>query len=88
MKSIFLTGSSGFVGKNLISRFKNKYEIFRFKRNSKININQNIVIHLAGIAHDTSKNLDSKIYYETNTEFTKKIFNEFIKSEARDFIFL
>ena len=67
MKSIFLTGSSGFVGKNLISSFKKKYKIFRFKRNSKININQNTVIHLAGIAHDTSKNLDSKKFTTKQT---------------------
>ena len=35
------------------------------------------------------KNLDSKKFTtKQNTEFTKKIFNEFIKSKARDFIFL
>ena len=88
MKSIFLTGFSGFVGKNLISKFNGKYEIFRFERDSKININQDIVIHLAGIAHDTSNKLDSKIYYETNTELTIKVFDNFLKSNASDFIFL
>jgi len=88
MKSIFLTGFSGFVGKNLISKFNGKYEIFRFERDSKININQNIVIHLAGIAHDTSNKLDSKIYYQINTELTIKVFDNFLKSNASDFIFL
>ena len=88
MKSIFLTGFSGFVGKNLISKFNGKYEIFKFERDSKININQNIVIHLAGIAHDTSNKLDSKIYYEINTELTIKVFDNFLKSNASDFIFL
>ena len=87
MKSIFLTGFSGFVGKNLIFKFNEKYEIFRFLRDSKIDITQDIVIHLAGIAHDTSKKLDSKIYYETNTELTIKVFDNFLKSNASDFIF-
>ncbi len=88
MKSIFLTGFSGFVGKNLISKFNRKYKIFKFQRNSKININQDIVIHLAGIAHDTSNKLDSKIYYEINAELTIKVFDNFLKSNASDFIFL
>jgi nucleoside-diphosphate-sugar epimerase len=88
MKSIFLTGFSGFVGKNLISKFNRKYKIFKFERNSIININQDIVIHLAGIAHDTSNKLDSKSYYETNTELTIQVFDNFLKSNASDFIFL
>ncbi len=88
MKSIFLTGSSGFIGKNLISEFKKKYEIFKFERNSIININQDIVIHLAGVAHDTRKSLDSEIYYETNTQLTINIFDKFLNSDASDFIFL
>lgn len=88
MKSIFLTGSSGFVGKNLILNFKNKYKITEFKRNSKININQDVVIHLAGIAHDTDHKFHSKIYYEVNTDLTIKFFDKFLKSKASDFIFL
>ncbi|MDB2648018.1 NAD-dependent epimerase/dehydratase family protein [Flavobacteriaceae bacterium] len=88
MKSIFLTGFSGFVGKNLISKFNGKYKILRFRRNSIININQDIVIHLAGIAHDTSNKLDSKIYYKTNTDLTIQVFDNFLKSNASDFIFL
>jgi nucleoside-diphosphate-sugar epimerase len=88
MKSIFLTGFSGFVGKNLISKFNGKYKILRFQRNSIININQDIVIHLAGIAHDTSNKFDSKSYYKTNTELTIQVFDNFLKSNASDFIFL
>ena len=59
MKSIFLTGSSGFIGNNFILDLKKNYEIFRFKRNSKININQDVVLHLAGIAHDIKNTIDS-----------------------------
>ena len=57
--SIYLTGASGFVGKNLISYFKNKIEIKKHVRDSEFCISQNIVIHLAGKAHDL-KNISKK----------------------------
>ena len=88
MKSIFLTGSTGFVGKNLTSNFKSDYKIFQYKRNSKIDINQDVVIHLAGISHDINNQLDSKSYFEVNTDLTIKVFDNFLKSKAYDFIFL
>ena len=40
MKSIFITGSSGFVGKNLVPELKEKYEIFSFERNSILKLNK------------------------------------------------
>jgi nucleoside-diphosphate-sugar epimerase len=83
-----LTGSSGFLGNNLILNFKNNYEIFRFKRNSKININQDVVLHLAGIAHDLKNTIDSEVYYEINTNLTVKIFDKFLKSNSSIFIFI
>ena len=48
--SIFLTGASGFVGKNLISNLGDHFYITKYSRGSKINIQEglNIVInHLA-----------------------------------------
>lgn len=83
-----MTGSSGFLGNNLILNFKNNYEIFRFKRNSKININQDVVLHLAGIAHDLKNTIDSEVYYEINTNLTVKIFDKFLKSNSSIFIFI
>jgi nucleoside-diphosphate-sugar epimerase len=46
------------------------------------------VIHLAGIAHDLSNQYKSKDYYQVNFENTKTIFDEFVKSNVRKFIFL
>ena len=38
--SIYLTGASGFVGKNLISYFKNKIEIKKHVRDAEFLINR------------------------------------------------
>lgn len=88
MKSIFLTGSSGFVGTNLINYFISSYEITRFKKEHPIFINEDIVIHLAGKAHDFKKISNPDDYYKNNTELTKKIFDAFILSNAKVFITL
>ncbi len=88
MKSIFLTGSTGFIGKNLKKKFQNKYRIFDFIRSSTINIKENVVIHLAGLSHDTNKKYNLKTYYEVNTKLTIDIFDKFLKSNSSDFIFL
>ncbi|MEG1642639.1 MAG: NAD-dependent epimerase/dehydratase family protein [Bacteroidales bacterium] len=45
------------------------------------------VIHLAGMAHDTSNSTNPDKYFEINTGLTKKVFDCFIKSNARNFIF-
>ena len=46
------------------------------------------VIHLAGIAHDLSNKYTPQDYYTVNSEGTKSIFEEFLKSNAKKFIFL
>ena len=86
--SIYLTGASGFVGKNLISYFKNNIEIKKHVRDSEFLIKENTVIHLAGKAHDL-KNISNKDeYYEVNTELTKQIFDSFLTSDSSVFITL
>jgi nucleoside-diphosphate-sugar epimerase len=86
--SIYLTGASGFVGKNLISYFNNKIEIKKHVRDSEFLIKENTVIHLAGKAHDL-KNISNKDeYYEVNTELTKQIFDSFLTSDSSVFIYI
>lgn len=85
---IFITGSNGFVGKNVTSYFLNKHIFNQFKRDEKICINDDAVLHLAGIAHDVKSVIDSSEYYNVNTEFTKKIYDAFLNSNAKVFIFL
>ncbi|MBY0426291.1 MAG: NAD-dependent epimerase/dehydratase family protein, partial [Cytophagales bacterium] len=46
------------------------------------------IVHLAGKAHDTSKNVDPSSYFKANLELTKDLFNVFKDSTARTFVFL
>lgn len=86
--SIYLTGASGFVGKNLISYLGDRFYITKYSRGSKINIQEDTVIHLAGKAHDLKNSSLETEYYSVNTELTKEVFNAFLASEAKVFIFL
>jgi nucleoside-diphosphate-sugar epimerase len=61
-----------------------KYE----KKATDITINEDIVLHFAGIAHDLNNKFTPKNYYEVNTNLTKNIFDSFLNSRADTFIFL
>jgi nucleoside-diphosphate-sugar epimerase len=86
--SIFITGSSGFVGTSFLNYFKNEV-ICVSSRGKESNIDgAEVVIHLAGKAHDLKNTTSSQEYYEVNTELTKKVFDAFLASEAKEFITL
>ncbi len=86
--SIYLTGASGFVGKNIIEFFRDSKKIVKATRNTSIEFEEQVVIHLAGKAHDLKKVSSSDEYYKVNTELTKEIFNAFLNSKAKVFITL
>jgi len=88
MSSIFITGSSGFVGLNLIEYLRSFFKFIKYQRDALIEINQDIVIHLAGKAHDLKITSNSDEYYQVNTELTKKVFDAFLASNAKVFITL
>ncbi len=85
---IFISGSSGFVGSNLVKYLESFCNIKTYKKNDLIKIDHDIVIHLAGKAHDIKNTSTSVEYYEVNTELTKKFFDAFINSNAKVFITL
>jgi nucleoside-diphosphate-sugar epimerase len=85
---VFITGSSGFVGKSFITNFSDE-ESIQWKRGNEININSAlVVIHLAGKAHDLKKTSKPEEYYQVNTELTKNVFDAFLDSDAKVFITL
>jgi nucleoside-diphosphate-sugar epimerase len=86
--SIYLIGASGFVGKNIIEFFRYTKTIVKATRNSSIKIEEQVVIHLAGKAHDLKNVSSFDQYYKVNTELTKEIFDAFLTSEAKVFITL
>ena len=45
------------------------------------------IIHLAGKAHDTKNQSAAQVYFDINTGLTKKVFDYFLESDARKFIF-
>lgn len=45
------------------------------------------IIHLAGKAHDTKNQSAAEVYFKVNTELTKKIYDYYLKSKAKKFIF-
>lgn len=99
MKNIYITGITGFVGKNLKAYLQDNYTVKGISRkiNSeeytydtfyKENPDYDVLIHLAGKAHDVKKNADESEYYEANFELTKRLFDAFLISNAKKFIYL
>lgn len=86
--NIFLTGASGFVGKNFITYFNNSHKIRPYLRESNISISEEIVVHFAGKAHDLKKTSKPEDYYNINTKLTKNVFDSFLNSNAKVFIML
>ena len=96
---IAITGVTGFVGQNL-ARYLSDIDILGISREAKgINITypelslnifnkQKAFIHLAGKAHDLKKTSDDKEYFEVNTELTKRLFDQFLKSDCETFIYM
>ena len=86
--SIFLTGASGFVGTSFINFFKDDViRVYSRGREFKIDTSQ-VVIHLAGKAHDLKNTSAVEDYYQANTQLTIKVYDAFLASEAKVFIYL
>jgi len=90
---ITITGTSGFVGQNLSTYLENKaFETFNlslrlneWKKN--FHYEAEAIVHLAGKAHDTSNTSDDKEYFKINRDLTIELFEEFLKSDVKDFFY-
>ena len=95
LNKLCITGSSGFVGQNLVQYFKKNsielYELTREKLNSAdflFSLDTKSIVHLAGKAHDLKQTSNPEEYYKINFELTKKLYDAFLKSKANKFIFI
>lgn len=92
--NLYITGASGFVGKNLILYIL-RYEHhnvqtidLRRNRTTRFSKKTNAIIHLAGKAHDLKKTTNAEEYYKVNYELTKELYDAFLNSDAEKFIFV
>ena len=89
---ITITGATGFVGHNLEEYLKDCHDLtnmsVRYIRNQQFDIKSDAIIHLAGKAHDLKKVSHPQDYYEANFELTKQLFDAFLNSEAKVFVFM
>jgi len=100
--NLLITGIHGFVGSNLVTALKDRHSIYGLdivspskdgviKTFSWPELNDmpamDIVIHLAGKAHDTKNKTGSQVYFDINTGLTRKIYDWYLTSEAKKFIF-
>jgi len=100
--NILITGIHGFVGTNLVNALKVQHTIYGLdivsppkvgvlKTFSWNELDQlplvDVIIHLAGKAHDTKNETDAQVYFDINTGLTEKIYDWFLNSGAKKFIF-
>jgi nucleoside-diphosphate-sugar epimerase len=91
--SIILTGSSGFVGTNILKKLNqsgiaiNCLSLRDSQWRNKIIPQAKAIIHLAGKAHDLKKTTNASEYFDVNTKLTQELFDFFLTSDCNDFIF-
>ena len=98
MNSIVITGSTGFVGRNLIQKIhETRIQLTNVVRSIDSTLEGesmlygdfwtykrkfNTYIHLAGKAHDLKNVSDDTEYFEINYELTKAFYDRFLDDEA------
>lgn len=91
--NIVITGVTGFVGSNIFEYLlyhncePKPLNLRNHNWKSEIDIDNSAIIHLAGKAHDVKNSSNPEDYFEVNTRLTQKLFDVFLESNCRDFIF-
>jgi nucleoside-diphosphate-sugar epimerase len=92
---LLITGANGFVGKNLVSSLRPmNADIVELGRKEladispKTFVDGSICIHLAGKAHDLKKSSNPSDYELINFDLTRELYNNFLLSDAKVFIFI
>lgn len=99
---ILITGIHGFVGSNLVNALRNNntiygLDIFSPEKEGVVKTflwseldsipTVDMIIHLAGKAHDTKNQTNSQVYFDINIGLTQKIYDWFLTSQAFKFVF-
>lgn len=100
--NILVTGSSGFIGTNLYKQLHTDFklyglditkagsypaaQVYDWTDTGKLPASD-AIIHLAGKAHDHKNSSDPQSYFDINTGLTKQIFDYFLESDAKKFIY-
>ena len=100
--NILVTGIHGFVGSNLVLSLKERHVLYGLDivAPKKEGVTKtyswdelegvegiDAIVHLAGKAHDTKNEAVAQTYFDINTGLTRKVFDYFLKSSAKKFIF-
>ena len=100
--NVLITGVHGFVGSNLVEYLKGGHTIYgldivqpekdgvvrTFSWEEMDELPEvDAIIHLAGKAHDTKNQSAAEAYFAVNTGLTQRIFDYFLASGAKKFIF-
>lgn len=99
---ILITGINGFVGTNFTNNWSKDHiiyglDIYHPDKDGVVRTfgwdelgkvpPVDAIVHLTGKAHDTKNQSLAQDYFEINTGLTQKIFDYFLQSDARTFIF-
>jgi len=99
---VLITGINGFVGTNFAYSWFNSHTIYGLdiRKPDKEGVERifgwdelgkvppvDAIVHLAGKAHDTKNRSEAQVYFDVNTGLTQKIFDYFLQSDARTFVF-
>ena len=80
---VIISGSNGFIGKNLLNILPESVGVSLRSSNWKDSFFEaNAIINLVGKAHEHSGTATKQDYYYANLELTKEIFKTFIKSNS------
>jgi nucleoside-diphosphate-sugar epimerase len=83
-----ITGASGFVGQHLYKHLSAELIAVKINSSDSFIVDTEVLIHLAGIAHNKKGTVASQEYKRVNTDLAKKAFDAFLSSTAQKLIVL